>query len=159
MTGDLANIFSNMVGKWEARRLLFNQHSPALSGSGYGEVIISNISEDILLYAENISLKLDNNFASEEKFQGRVNYHLQLQNNIFCQYRFPYTRNFETKELMFEMMPRKNYNEFISAKSYICGRDIYNAQYLFSDKNQWSVLYKATGPSKNYVVKTKLQRY
>ena len=146
-------IFEMMAGVWKINRRILNSQSKFTRGDGIATFKMKENDENAMLYREELTL-----YAHFDKISASKEYIFRYkEDDTISVYfnekpeRFFYTLNFPQLET-----GKSNIN--VAGGEHLCGNDLYLAEYVFVDYNQFQLSYQVNGPQKNYRLVTLYDR-
>lgn len=129
--------FLKLPGKYHIKRTIDNH--------GYGEGIsyFLQINTNELLYKEELNFHYH---GCDNEILAVKEYKYILENNGITKY---FT---DEKSSLFYQLDFVDNTKAIG--SHLCGRDKYNATYIFLDSDSFSLTYEVLGPKKNFNINT-----
>lgn len=138
-------IFDMMAGAWKINRKILNSQSKFTRGEGTATFRKRDNDENAMLYREELTL-----YAHFDKISASKEYIFRYKED-------------ETISVYFNEQPERffytlNFPQLNSGKSsmnlaegeHLCGNDLYMAEYVFVDYNQFQLSYQVNGPQKGY---------
>ena len=142
-----AEKFGNLEGNWSIKRHIIDLSCVALGfGNGKASFVRAGNNKNVLLYDEILDLHL---VGCKPHSGARQEY--KFIYDIKADSISKYTSS-ENLMYRFEMGGEG------ATGTYLCNRDKYVAFYNFTDNNRFTLIYKVSGPEKNYTIITEFEK-
>lgn len=150
-------IFAKLSGKYDTKRTIENY------GYGEGCAYFLEINPNELLYKEELSFNYygcDNQIFAVKEYKyilennNIIKYFTTPENSLF--YQLDFVNNIYLKFCRANPLKQKS---IIATGKHLCGKDHYNATYIFLNPNSFTLNYQVLGPEKIITSIVVLQGY
>lgn len=138
----IKKIFDQLIGTWQMVRTF------GTVGTGVGYAVFTPSEPNRLTYREDLTLSCDGQENTYPVYQD-YGYHYDPHQNLMTK-QFSNGRDFYP--LIFD-------SDFTHATgTHRCLEDLYQAKYTFMDQQNFELIYRVTGPKKNYCLITQFTK-